>query len=110
MSYLDDANETRRTGINKTGIPLGWRITGCSVDGEEDLIGTGSNLASEEAIGHEDRQLWRVLDDDGIEYFRGVIWGDHYLLEPLDDWATACYGATLIEYRKKATEKWKPVN
>jgi hypothetical protein len=73
-------------------------------------IGLGVNLASEEAIGHEDRQLWRVLDDDGIEYFRGVIWGDHYLLEPLDDWAMPSYGATRIEYRTKVTEKWKPVN
>lgn len=97
----------------------GWRITGAELDNlvadgldinARKEIGTGVNLFSEETIGDQNREFWRVLDDDGYEYFRGVIWGDHYSIEPLDDWAMADSGCTRIQCRKAVTEKWKPVN
>ena len=89
----------------------GWRVTGAALDiNDRKEIGRGVNLASEEAIGDQNREFWRVLDDDGIEYFRGVIWGNHWSIEPLDEWAMADTGCTRIEYRTSTNEEWKPVN
>lgn len=116
----------------------GWKITKLCPEGgfwtasdEARLVGTGVNVETEfllttpvenfdsegnlesisdRTFGSVNRREWRVLDDDKIPYAEGIMWGDHYELEPLDEWATADLGATIIQTRAVGSTIWEAVN
>lgn len=104
---FNDANQSHQ---------YGWKITKLCPEGgfwtasdEAKLVGTGVNVETQSLLTTNCRE-WRVLDDDKIPYAEGIMWGDHYELEPLDEWATADLGATIIQTRAVGSPIWQAVN
>ncbi len=90
----------------------GWKISSCSGDfwsdeDKEKYVGWGANVETEARLGQVDRTRWRVLDCDGEIYAYGYLWGNHWHVEPLEEWAMADLGATRIQI--KSDGKWEDV-
>jgi len=49
--------------------------------------------------------VWRTLDDDNIEYYRGI--GDDVSLEYVFEWSQRDSGTTLLQTMNIATGTWE---
>lgn len=81
----------------------GWKIVKCRGDfwtdeDKEKYTGWGVNVETEIELPFN-RTEWRVLCDDGEIYASGILWGSHWNVEPLDEWAMGDLGCTRIQIK-----------
>lgn len=74
-----------------------WTITRDHVG--TDAAGTTGPRNADESLLTVNAERFRMKDDDGVLYYEGVIGGDHYGFEPLEDFGMPNAGCTTIEYR-----------
>ena len=80
-----------------------WAITIDHLDGSETgLVGPRNKSRH---TGNE--AAFRMLDDDGILYYSGAIWGEYEGFEPLDEFGMPNAGCTEIQYKNVKTGGWE---
>ena len=82
-----------------------WEITWAATDiGLGDEVGKEGPWNADTTLTAEPERF-RMKDDDGIVYYKGVIYGDYEGFEPLDDFGMPNAGCVVIEYMTDG--EWK---
>ena len=92
-----------------------WKITKDKINSSaESEVGRTSHDWNDEREKRNEMTCFRLLDDDGVVYFHGVMptddaMGDEETCGAPLNWAMSAYGCTLLQHYSKHSRKWEDV-